>query len=633
MYIVEVTPFSNSIRTDSLSYFSSQKIELGSIVTVPLRNKNIKGLVIDIKDVKNMKSELKDSSYALKKIKGVSKNSLLSAAFIESAKETANYFATSTGSIIQSIIPQIIFDDSSKFLIKTEKLEKLAETESPKYILQSEENDRYSEYKSIIREKFAKGQSVFFCAPTIEDVKYAEDKLTRGIEKHAFTLHNRKTKKQISETWNEVTSRKKPTLVIATPVFVSIPLKNTGIIIVERESSSAYKTFKRPNFDTKFFIEKYAKNMKADFMVGDLMLKTETLARYDNHEFFEYTPIKFRSITDATQKIIDLKDPSKTIKNNIFISKALAQMIDKALLNNEKTFLLNSRRGMAPIIVCGDCGQMVKCEKCDSSIVLHGKDATNEDNYFKCHSCGDIRHAGEKCKNCDSWKLVTLGYGTEKIGEEISKIFPDSKVFILDKDHAKTPKQAEKIIEGFYESANGILIGTEMSLLYLKNPVENVAVTSIDSMFSLPDFRIRERILNILLKARSKTTQAFMIQTRNIEDPIFKNATEGNLMDFYRKEFIDRKKFNYPPFSLIIKFSLVGKSISDLEDNFQTVQDLFEDHNLITYPAFIQNVRGNKIMNGIIRLDRKEWPNAEMIEKIKTLPPKFKVEIDAESVL
>jgi len=115
MYIIEVTPFSKSIRNSSYSYFSSKPIEVGSIVPVPLRNRSIKGLVVGVKSGKDIKSELRSQDFAIKKIKGVSKDIFLRKEFIEAVSETADYFATSVGAIIESIIPKAVFEEIDKF--------------------------------------------------------------------------------------------------------------------------------------------------------------------------------------------------------------------------------------------------------------------------------------------------------------------------------------------------------------------------------------------------------------------------------------------------------------------------------------------------------------------------------------
>ncbi|HRY31136.1 MAG TPA: primosomal protein N' [Candidatus Paceibacterota bacterium] len=636
MHIVEVTPFSRSVRSSSLSYFSGQKVSPGAIVTIPLRNKLTKGLVIGCSEVKNLKSEIKSSRFALKKIRSISKNSLFSKEFISAAEKTAHYFATGTGTIIQSLIPEEVLKNVSRFqkdLGAKEKDKETGKDSRPKYILQTEDKDRYSEYKSIIREQFARGKSILFCAPTIEDANYAEEELARGIEKHTFVLHSKVSKNKMIERWKEITVRDRPSLVIATVGFVGVPLEKIGVIIVERESSASYKTRRRPYFDFRFFLEKYAEAMGVNYLLGDLMLRVETLWRYGQQEFLEHAPIKFRSVTDANQKIINLKDKNEIIAAEAAVSETLRKTLAESLKKNERVFLLSNRRGIAPIILCADCGTIVHCDRCSAPTVLHGKSLKERGNHLRCHACGLTRETDFVCKNCGGWRLNLLGIGIEKVENEIRKEFPGANLFILDKDHAETPEKARKIAAAFNESPAGILIGTEMALLYLHQQVERVGIISIDSMFALPDFRIKERILNILLRARALASQEFIIQTRNKEEILFKNIIEGNLTDFYRQEFIDRKKFNYPPFSIIIKLSLSAKTAAQIEKQFAEIIEALKPGELVTYPAFIETVRGQKIVHGMIKIPREEWPDKYLIHQLQNLPPQFKVQVDAESIL
>lgn len=635
MHIVEVTPFSKSIRNDSYTYFSSKPIKVGSIVTVPLRNRNVKGLVVDCKNGKNLKSELRSSDFSIKKVVGVSKEVFLRPEFIEAVEETADYFATSVGAIIESVVPKVVFEEIDKFKkinkVSSKKTKK-PETKSQKYVLQTEDSDRYSEYKSIIREKFAKDESVIFIVPTIEDCNIAEEKLSRGIEKNTFVLNSKTTKKKLLKIWEQINESEKPVLLIATTKFTSLPISNTGMIIVERENSSAYRTQKMPYFDLRFFIEKYAEKINTPFLYGDLMLRAETLKRYDDHIFFEFSPIKFRSISDAKQKIVDMKDEKEVEEYENPISNSLAELIKENNELNDHLFILNNRKGLSPLVVCGDCGTIVKCEECESPVVLYGKDATEKNNYFNCHFCGAKRGAGEKCANCDSWKLQTVGFGTERIRREIQKQFPKVKVFVLDKDTATTPVQAKKVVREFYESPSAILVGTEMAILYLHEAVENVAISSIDSMFSSPDFRVKERILNILLKARSKANQNFIIQTRNPENHIFTDLKAGNLTNFYRNEFIERKKYNFPPFSLIIKISTSARQFKTAENEITKIKESFGLDDMLIFQSQLVRNRGMKTAVGLLILDKEDWPNKGLVEKFKMLPAKFKLEIDAESL-
>jgi primosomal protein N' (replication factor Y) len=259
-------------------------------------------------------------------------------------------------------------------------------------------------------------------------------------------------------------------------------------------------------------------------------------------------------------------------------------------------------------------------------------DASKSENYFRCHHCGLERTAGEKCMHCNSWRLKTLGIGVEGVVEEFKKLFPKNTFFLLSSDVAKTPKEARKIISLFYNTPGSTLIGTEMALLYLHKEIENTAVASIDSRFAIPDFQIRENILSTLLRIRSLATQTFIIQTRKVNDPIFEQAVKGNLVDFYMDEFQARKKFNYPPFSLLIKITVSGDKARILNE-FEELKEYLRPYELLTYPAFIEKQKNKSILHGVIKVPRSAWVDVSLVSLLSKLPPQFRVVVDAESLL
>ncbi len=638
MYLVRVTPFSKSVRADHLSYFSANEIAPGSIVTVPLRKKIIPGLVLECSPIDDLKQEIKQSEFGFKKIKSVTTGALFSSSFISAAQMTARFFASSTGSIINALVPRNILTQFEMFQFTTrDNLKKPDEDKNNlKYIIQTSDEERFSNYKNIIRGTFAKNKSVFFCVPTIEDAMSAQNRLTKGIESSSFIIHSGLSKKKLEETWQRISTETRPCVVIGTAKFLGVPIQNMGTIIIERENSVAYQTMTRPYFDLRKFAEAYAETAGATIFFGDMLLRAETLWRFDNQELVEYTPIKFRSLTSAETEIVDMKkerEISGEVKKYSVLSNKLAEIVTNAHTNNNRTFLFVSRKGLAPLVVCGDCGTVVTCRTCNAPVVLYGKNATERENFFKCHSCGEKRHAGELCKKCVGWRLITLGIGTEGVAQSIQEILPEAKVTILDKDTAKTSAKAREIISEFLKNPRGILVGTEMALLYLREPIENVGIVSIDSMFSLPDFHIKERVLNILLRARTIASHHFIVQTRQVENSIFEDAVRGNLAHFYRQEFIDRKKFNYPPFSIIIKVSAASKDRAHLEKEFAVLEQYFAPHQFQYFPAFRERVREFYIMNGVIKIPREKWIDPVLAEKLMHLGPQYKVVVDAESVI
>lgn len=639
MKVIEVIPISRGISRETLSYFTGSDISVGSIVKVPLRKRTVPALVISSKEVEESKSEIKNYPYQLRKIENIKSFNLLKKEFIQTAQKISDYYAGSTGSVLSSVIPKSFIENAEKLEIPDEA-EEDKNVIPEKFVIQSNDEDRYTHYKSIIREEFAKGLSVFFCLPTIQDIKKAVEKLHKGIEPYTFILHSGLSKKEIIETINKTVSEKHPLLIIATGSFLSIPLKKIGTIILDKENSRSYKTQTRPYVDMRNFAEMFAEKIKAKIIFGDLLLRTETIWRYKNSELVEIAPLKFRSLTTSSQEIIDMKakkeeiageeqNKEETKKEFKIFSDSLEKKIKENIENSEHMFIFTTRRGLSPSTVCADCGNIVKCNTCGAHTVLHKSPA---ENFFLCHKCGERRSALEKCSNCFGWRLSTLGIGAENVEEKLKEIYPNGKIFRIDSDITPTHKKAEQVAEKFYNSPQSILIGTEMALLYLTEKIENSAVVSMDSFFSIPDFRINERVLNILLKMRAMTNRKLIIQTRDIKQKVFSYAVEGNLVDFYKEEIDDRKMLKYPPFSTLIKISISGTKDEVIEcvENLQKQIGVYE---LDIFPAFIPQSKGKYGVNGIIKIPEKEWPNKRLADIFKSLPPNFTVNIDPDSLI
>ena len=639
MRVVDVLPLSKGVFRDSLSYFTGDSaIRAGSIVSVPVRGKKILSLVASVRDAREIKTDLRRRNYALRKVESLKSSPFLLPEFLKAAEDTAIFFVGSTGSVLSAFIPKPILE-SKRTLAHTESAssdgslgKKVRET----LALQASDEERFSEYKSLIRERFARGLSVFLCFPTTQEADELLTSLDRGIKQYSFVLHSALPKAKIISTWNAALSEPHPVLIIGTGTFLSIPRADIGTIIIERESSRFYKSGVRPYADVRVFAEYFAKARGLELLFGDIVLRVETIYKVEQGEYAAFGGVlKFRSLSGALYRIVDMRagvssDKDKKIKNKFqILGDDIRTIITEGSKANEKLFIFTSRRGLSPVTLCGDCGTIVNCLKCVAPVTLHRGGAHT---FFLCHHCGEKRDARERCRICDSWKLETLGIGIEAVEEAVKKLVPGLPVFRLDKDVAKTNKKALEIAQKFTDAPGGILIGTELATYYLKGPIENSAVVSIDSLFSLPDFRIDERIFYLLLSIRAKTTKRFLIQTRNIEATLLAHAALGAINDFYREEIEVREKFSYPPFSTLIKISTEGRR-EVIEKETATLEKFFEGYNISIFPAFISTVKGKYILNILISTLRSSWPDFELIRKLKSLPPAYKIQVDPESIL
>lgn len=632
MYIATVIPLARGIFKDELSYFTSSKVQPGSLVSVPVRKKIVHALVIKVENAQDMKAKLKSASYSMKKIEKISATPVFSPLFIEAAEDVASYFATTPGAVIESLVPKAILEEyGENNIVKTthEPIE-TNDLKNEHYVFQSDDAERMATYKSFIRESFAKKQSVFFCLPTAQKIEQVYNSLEKGIDAYTFVLHGKMKKNDIIATWKKILASKRPVLIIATGGFLAIPRDDIGAIILDFENSTGYKMLTRPFVDYRIFAEHYARKTHVKLIFGDMFLRVETLQREKSGELVSFAPLKFRLLEQAQKHIVDMKGQEDLSNKKTFtvLSDELKDLVNYTKKENEHLFVLTSRKGLHPITICGDCGTLVVCDSCNAPMTVHKKASKN---IFICHKCGNRKATEVTCTKCGSWKLTPLGIGSELTEKEIQKTYPDMKVFRLDGEVATTHKKASDIAQEFMNTAGSVLVGTEMALSYI-DTVENAAVASIDSLFALPDFRGNERIFNLLLRLYNKSAKNFLVQTRNPNTTLFDHLFRGNLLEFFREEIAERKDMEYPPFKTFIKITREGAKPAVTAD-MKKLTDKLEDYDTITFPAFVQEIKGKYRMHMLIKLPKDMWVEKNLSTILRSLPPTFKINVDPENLL
>jgi primosomal protein N' (replication factor Y) len=649
MYIVTVIPLSKGNQREYLSYFSLYEIPVGSIVEIPVRLKTQDAIVINIEEAKNIKSDIKNADYQLKKIIKLKGDSPFNKSFFLACQKLKNYTLSNTGSIIKTLLPSVFVENISNLRkVTNTESQDLLNIKHEKLIFQAAPADRLAFYRTLIREAFAKKESIFICVPNRYDIDHFSKELTKGIEQYVFNFHSDMTKKVLVNTYNSCLKETHPILIIGTGIFMSIPRSDIKTIIVEHESSDTYKQSSRPYVDIRSFAEILTSIQKIKLIFGDTLLRPETLQRHEDGEWGEISPPLYRLSLTENQIVVDMKEEVNSLNKKVFttISKETKKMIDRSISENKSIFLFSLRKGLAPITVCNDCGNTLLCPSCSTPIVLYGTrqltaNKSTTPRIFMCNKCGRKEKTEVSCHNCSSWNLTPLGIGTDKVYEEIKNIYPNIKIFQLDKENANTAKEARDIISEFNKNPGSILIGTEMVFSYLKNEIPNSAIISLDGLFSIPSFNITQKILHIIEKLHNITQDTLIIQTRIPENKILQYILSGNVLPLCREDLKERREFGYPPFKRLIKITFEGNA-NDTEKARNFIENILGNYEPQIFSAFISKTKGQYITNTVIKIDPQIWPlpindklklDQNLLANLLKLSPSFLINVDPEDLL
>ncbi len=663
MNIVTVYPIIRGAFKDELTYWSSHPFNPGTIIEVPLRGRTIPALVGTVISASHAKANIKQASFVTRKIEKTKELHVVKPECICACIEMSEEYAVPLGSVLKSCIPDAILKETLESNSKSEKItqtKRKAGIASDVLAFQTNTEDRLSTYKSIVREEFARKRSVLIVAPTVMSAEELHTNLQKGIEDYVIVLHGSLSKKKQIDLWKKTLETDHPVLIITTPLFASIPRTDIQTIVLERESSRAYSSIRTPYIDFRDYIETYARLQGSRLIYGDTLLRVETLYRREVGELSDFFPISYRVEKDAELIIVDVhkKSTDDTPKKPFqLFSEELHSMIEYTGEKSFPLFMFTARRGLSPQTVCGDCGQTVECTICKSPIVLHQKKSIssthpqtnssdneysldiNPNRFFLCHHCGTERSAVEACLHCGSWKLITLGIGIETVAQELKKLFPKRKIFRLDRDVVKTDKQAQDVITDFKHSSDGILLGTESSLAFIPE-IEYSAIVSLDSLFSIPDFKIHERITHTVLRIIEKTSKYVLIQTRNPNNTVINHIKSGNLLGLYREELSMRKMLSYPPFITHIKIT-IEDSKAGATIKMKRLQHLLEEcseqasikFEMLVFPAFVPGAKGKSTLHLLLSIEKDVWPNEQLRSLLMSLPHEYAVRVNPESLL
>lgn len=638
MKIVTVIPLEKTAFSGILTYFTSKELSPGSIVSIAIRNKKILGLAVSVEEAEDMKSDIKGMDFNLRKILDVKEHSLFRGEFLDAAFMTSEYFGSTKNSGLSLLIPTILkteYDKISKFVPATTISSQHSEIRPEKLLLQMPFEERISVYKTLIRENFAVKKSIFIVLPTEQDIKEISGILSKGIEQFTYALYSNLSEKKTLHAIQGIITNAHPILILGTAPFLSVPRYDIGTIILEHESSNAYRNIGRPHMDQRVFAEIFASKINAKIIFSDTMLRFETIGREEIDNFAPMHPMSYRIDLAREIQILDKGDKFKVLSDEVI------REITTTLEKGENAFVFALRKGLATMTVCRDCSHVVDCENCGGPVVLY-LSRDGKKRMFICNRCKNQMKDDTYCKSCGSWNLMPLGIGTDTVELALREIFPKIKLFKIDKEAVKSSKGAEKIVEEFESEKGAILIGTEMALYYIHKQIPLSIISSFETLWGIPNFKMSEKVIQLILALHSKSSKKLIVQTKNPTDPVIQAVQSGNLVSFVRSELEDRKNLDYPPYKRFIKITHTGEK-SDSVNAKEALLEVFSPYQPEIFGGFIGSSKNKYVTNMLIKIEPSKWSLPELstggtldknlLLKLLSLPSVFDIYIDPEDLL
>ena len=368
-------------------------------------------------------------------------------------------------------------------------------------------------------------------------------------------LHSRLSEGEKYDEYRRIVENKVK-IVIGARSAVFAPLSNIGIIIVDEEHTSTYKQESSPRYNAIDIAIKRAETHNAKVVLGSATPSLESYSR-TLANIYHLVELKHRANNKPIPEV-SIVDMNNEKKKGSYFSQELIDKINDRLEKKEQIILLLNRRGYASFVTCSSCGYVSKCPNCDVTLTYH-----KSSDMERCHYCGYAVKRHEECPSCHEKAIKTLGVGTEKIEEELNKLF-NARIIRMDLDTTNTKGAHEKIINAFRNHEYDILLGTQMIAKGLDFPlVTLVGVINADTSLMIPNFRSSEMTFQLLSQVagrsgRSEREGSVIIQTYNKDHYAIKLAKTQDYQSFFKQEMMYRKKLFYPPYCYIVSIKVVS---------------------------------------------------------------------------
>ncbi len=503
-------------------------------------------------------------------------------------------------------------------------------------------------YIEAIRYARSLGKTAIVLVPEIALTPQIVRRFTFHFGDEVVTLHSRMSIGERYDAWRR-TKEGSYSIVIGPRSAVFAPLKNLGLIIVDEEHEPSYKQFDQsPRYHARDVAIMRGSQANAVVLLGSA---TPSLESYTNALGGKHTLLELPERADnAKLPVIQLVDMTaerrkkldafrelrlaefKADKEKAYrekrkfefgaVSDLLKEHIEDRLSRNEGIIILQNRRGFSPYVGCPDCGHVEMCDNCNITMTYH---QTHE--HLRCHYCGLVRPAPDLCPECKSPDVAYRGFGTQRVEEELQKLFPHAVTIRMDIDTTSKRGSHDAMLRAFSEGEADILLGTQMVAKGLDfSRVTLVGVISADTQMLLPDFRSSERTFQLLTQVagragRSALTGEVIIQTCQPRNETLQFVLTHDFASFYHREMTYREELAYPPFSRLALIEFKGTKDDEVMRHaaaFAAALNARRHALTVLGPAAaaIQKLKGSYRWHVVVKASKKADPSGRRLHEL-----------------
>ena len=469
-------------------------------------------------------------------------------------------------------------------------------------------------YIHLIQAQLDAGKNVLYLVPEIALTTQLTTRLQTIFGDKLTVYHSRFTDAEREQLYYAA-AKTEPHVVIGARSAVFLPIPNIGLVIVDEEHEPSYKQAEpAPRYHARNAAIMLAKEHSARVLLGTATPSLESfyLAQKGIYGLVQLTE-RFGGVELPEIKLIDLKSQYTRKEMYGHFSDPLVERIRQCLADQKQVILFQNRRGYAPQIQCAQCGQVPRCVQCDVPMTLHLRA-----HELRCHYCAYRMPVPPVCPSCGG-ELKTLGFGTERIEDEIQQLFPEARVLRMDLDTTRNRAAYQEIINAFARHECDILVGTQMVTKGLHfDDVRLVAVLNADPLFNQPDFRAYERAYQMLEQVagragRKGSKGEVWIQTYDTSNTVLQLVQEHDYDALFKQQLKEREAFKYPPFHRIIRLQL-------RDHNAQRVQIAADQ-----LQAYLKQIFGERISGVIV-------PSVERVQAYTIRELNLRIEVGANII-